>query len=45
MGLKQILMNLSWETLMNLPPSDLLALVVLLGLLLFLLLALTKLFE
>ena len=26
MGLKQILMNLSWETLVNLPPSDLLAL-------------------
>jgi hypothetical protein len=28
-GLRQILMNLSWETLWNLPPSDLLALFVL----------------
>jgi hypothetical protein len=31
MGLKQILQNLSWETLISLPPSDLLALVVLLA--------------
>jgi hypothetical protein len=29
MGLKQILQNFSWETLSNLPPSDLLALLVL----------------
>ena len=29
MGLKQILQNFSWETLINLPPSDLLALIVL----------------
>jgi hypothetical protein len=28
-GLKQILTNFSWETLSNLPPSDLLALLVL----------------
>jgi hypothetical protein len=29
MGLKQILQNFSWETIVNLPPSDLLALLVL----------------
>jgi cell division protein FtsX len=26
MGLKQILQNFSWETIINLPPSDILAL-------------------
>lgn len=28
MGLKQILQNFSWETLINLPPSELLALLI-----------------
>lgn len=28
MGLKQILLNLSWDTLVNLPPTELLALLV-----------------
>lgn len=32
MGLKQILLNLSWDTLVNLPPTELLALLVLGGL-------------
>jgi hypothetical protein len=34
MGLKQILQNLSWETLGSLPPSELLALVLMGGFLL-----------
>lgn len=31
MGLKQILLNFSWDTLINLPPSDVLALLVFFG--------------
>lgn len=36
MGLKQILTNLSWETLVNLPPSELLSLLALGGAVIYL---------
>jgi hypothetical protein len=44
-GLKQIIQDFSWETLVNLPPSDLLSLVALCVLAVFLLLWLTWFFE